>query len=450
MLVLPSSPLTVCYDRYSLTDVETDDPIPFWSILTRILIPVAQSTSQLIDAIDTIAVSLRGQTDSDMGFLRRFIDEKWDADSFFQRTWPLCVEIALEMSALFPNGQLEPLSSNNPTIECTSRQIACLVIHQFLCTLPKLPWTTAGEEDNSANLWIWYGSEQPHPNAVNAYLTALFVFFERIDYGSVASHSISLALHTAPHAQQPATDTWFTRIHITALDTPVVTAEFLGMPSGACVVSANKDIGFGRTASQEMHVGCTPQALPAKLVTQSLAEGEVMVLRGCAATIELSGYGRGATLGEIIPAGAHDWATRTMLFMDALPLDGYHMAVVTPDLLPGHLERELTKAFTAFASYDNQARYATVVTGHWGCGAFGGNREIKSLIQWCAASMAGVQLNFVCENDSFSSDFRNFADRALQSQWTVHSVFTTLRAMSATDEGRQSAFRKVTQILKSL
>lgn len=27
-----------------------------------------------------------------------------------------------------------------------------------------------------------------------------------------------------------------------------------------------------------------------------------------------------------------------------------------------------------------------VSTGNWGCGAFGGNPEIKSMIQWIAAS----------------------------------------------------------------
>jgi hypothetical protein len=37
-----------------------------------------------------------------------------------------------------------------------------------------------------------------------------------------------------------------------------------------------------------------------------------------------------------------------------------------------------------------------VSTGNWGCGAFGGNPEIKSMIQWIAASQVHVitQSNF--------------------------------------------------------
>ena len=31
-----------------------------------------------------------------------------------------------------------------------------------------------------------------------------------------------------------------------------------------------------------------------------------------------------------------------------------------------------------------------VATGNWGCGAFGGDPHLKSLIQWMAASYAGT------------------------------------------------------------
>jgi poly(ADP-ribose) glycohydrolase len=34
----------------------------------------------------------------------------------------------------------------------------------------------------------------------------------------------------------------------------------------------------------------------------------------------------------------------------------------------------------------NSSEYVGVSTGNWGCGAFGGNPEIKSMIQWIAAS----------------------------------------------------------------
>ncbi|KAJ6531446.1 hypothetical protein DFH09DRAFT_1044648 [Mycena vulgaris] len=449
MLGLPSSPLTLRPDRFGLTDTDSDEPIPFWLILRQILSPPAQSTSQLIEALDTIAVTLRERSDTDNIFLRRFLDAGWDTTSFFQRIWPRCVEIALEMPLLFPDGHLEPLTRTRPSQVFSPRQIACLVVHQFLCTLPKLPWVRLEEEGNSQDLHIWYAGEQPHPNVVQAYLTALFTFFDRIASGDVYSNPISLTLYSAPSIPYPDMATLFGPIRISGLKTPSVNTSLLGLSSGACVISANSDIGFGRTASQEeMHVGCSPQSLPAKLFTPPLGHDQVMVLRGCEAMIELSGYARTAQLAAIVPAGQHDWSARTMLFMDALELDAYDTSTSTPDLLPGNVDRELAKAYTAFSSYGDAAPYTSVVTGHWGCGAFGGNREIKSMIQWCAASMAGVELNFVCDkSDSFVSDFQAFTSHALSAKWTVHAVTTILREMSPTDEGGRSAFRQLRRIL---
>ncbi|KAF8158657.1 hypothetical protein K438DRAFT_2026069 [Mycena galopus ATCC 62051] len=449
MLLLPSSQDSCAHDRFSVTDNESEAPIPFWLILSQILSPPAKSTSDLIDVLDTIAVTLRGRRDSDNAFLRSFLDIEYNTRSFFDDTWPRCVKIALEMPMLFPDGYLKPLTSEASTRIYTPRQIACLVIHEFLCTLPKLPWVSSHDEENSPDLHIWCAGEQPHPKAVSAYLTALFTFFERVASDTVGSHSISLTLYIAPCTPHIDTELLFNPISITELESPSTGTSFLGLPSGACVISANSHIGFGRTASQEeMQVGCAPQCLPAKLLTPPLKDNEVMVLRGCAAVVEMTGYARMAELASIVPLdAAHDWSTRTMLFMDALELDGYDGSSATPDLLPGHVDRELTKAHTAFASYGG-APYETVVTGHWGCGAFGGNREIKSIIQWSAASMAGVPLNFVCDKTgSFASDFRSFTADALTGRWAVHRVISILRDMSATDPGRRSGFHAVRSIM---
>ncbi|KAK6992833.1 poly glycohydrolase isoform [Favolaschia claudopus] len=437
MLQLPSSPETLVLDRFSLTDTQTDAPMPFWGILLQILALPAKSSADLIDILDTIAVTLRGRTDSKNAFLRNFLDTQYKNDRFFQNTaWARCVEVALEMPTLFPEVRLTALSSGNPSLKYSSRQIACLLVHQFLCTLPELP----DDKDNSQDLHIWFSSEQPHPKAVNAYLTALYTFFERID---IPSSPISFTLHAAPHTPSIPSSLLFAPISITDIENPSVSLSLLGIPSGACVISANSHIGFGRTASQEeMHIGCTPQSLPAKLLTPPLQPNEVLVLRGCEAVVEMSGYGRTAELRSIVPPGSR----RTMLFMDALELDSYDVAASTPDLLPGNVDRELTKAYTAFASGDPP--YDPIVTGHWGCGAFGGNREIKSVIQWSAAALTGVRLDFVCDkNDSFARAFRRFTSQALSQQWRVERVIGVLRGMGPTDQGRLTAFETITSAL---
>ena len=42
-----------------------------------------------------------------------------------------------------------------------------------------------------------------------------------------------------------------------------------------------------------------------------------------------------------------------------------------------------------------------VATGNWGCGAFGGDPELKTIIQWLAASQVALFLNIWGEKVAF-------------------------------------------------
>lgn len=43
-----------------------------------------------------------------------------------------------------------------------------------------------------------------------------------------------------------------------------------------------------------------------------------------------------------------------------------------------------------------------VVTGNWGCGAFGGDPELKAIIQWLAASQVVYILNLKTKQPGYS------------------------------------------------
>jgi poly(ADP-ribose) glycohydrolase len=404
-MLLPSSPHRLCLDRFSLTDLDMD-LVPCWSIIQAVTAVLPKSPLELIEQLEIISVTFRGSSCSNFVYLKLFLLNVWgDSQKFLNETWPKCVQLALEMPVLFPSGCLLPLTQKAPIQQYTTRQVACLVIHQFLCTLDRPSWM---QDDGSPDFHIWFGDEQPHPNAVHAYLYALFTYFDRIAADSpTSSHSISFMLRSSALPPIYSPSRRFTKFTIHERSTPGMIPSLLGLPSGACVISANKYIGFGRTGTQEeMHVGSTPEACPAVLITQPLADGEVMVVLGAKSMIEMEGYGREAKLSAVLKKSSWDWRARTMLFMDALEFDSFETGagLSVPDLLPGNVDRELTKAYTAFSSGQpliavnpSAARYTEVVTGLWGCRAFGGNKEIKTVIQWCAASLADVPLAFVCE-----------------------------------------------------
>ncbi|KAK3309882.1 uncharacterized protein B0T15DRAFT_516775 [Chaetomium strumarium] len=171
----------------------------------------------------------------------------------------------------------------------------------------------------------------------------------------------------------------------------------LGVPGGAAVVPANKYIGFGRSATQEeIHVGSSPEACPAVLVTSPLRDdGQVLVVRGAQPMVNITGQRRDIQVEDISAPDGGDaaWQERTMLFMDALELDMAEAGQSLPDLLPGNLDRELRKAYTAFSSNS----FREIRTGLWGCGAFCGDPGIKMLLLWLAASLANVKLVIIVD-----------------------------------------------------
>ncbi len=85
-----------------------------------------------------------------------------------------------------------------------------------------------------------------------------------------------------------------------------------------------------------------------------------------------------------------DPPTVTNLIAMAAPT--YRRGAYTAEMI----ERILTTAYTGFAAAVAESTLArsgapvVVHTGYWGCGAFGGNRVLMSMLQMLAAGMAGV------------------------------------------------------------
>jgi poly(ADP-ribose) glycohydrolase len=147
------------------------------------------------------------------------------------------------------------------------------------------------------------------------------------------------------------------------------------------------------------------------------------------------------------------WPRRTMLFMDALELDMLGTEDQVPDLLPGHVGRELRKAYTAFSSISSrEERYTEVLTGLWGCGAFGGDWQIKTIIQWCAAAMASVSLHFVCSGDQqdvFATTLDEFTRLGIVGGWCVGDVVRALLVLNTDSSDARRVFTHLKSVLSS-
>ncbi|KAF7553200.1 hypothetical protein G7Z17_g3802 [Cylindrodendrum hubeiense] len=416
--VLPNSPSCRVLDRFSdlpeniSVDEDETGRIPFWPLLRHLLQEPISTATHLIDRLQTIAANAEGCHADDYGSLKSFLaSDLFAANDFFGSTWLNLREIALDLPLYFPEGQLGLLELGHPL--CLSRgQVACLVVHQFLSSA-----VPQRQDDGYQDFSIWYASRQRHPTAVNMYLSSLFAYFESLPEAKalIEDHKaapgdpgryVTYELHGYDEVSLEGGS--LGAVHIDYLDdynTESHLPEVQG-PGGAVVVSANKVIGFGQTATQEeIFVGIAPEACPAVLVAPHLTDKTTITVSGARAMLTVTGQRRGISwVVRPSPAPTGDfnswiqgWRGGRLLFMDALEMDMVDASdKILPDLLPENIDRELQKAITGFTAYPERN---AVWSGLWGCGAFCGDAGVKLVVLWLAASAAGVKLNVMLSTE---------------------------------------------------
>lgn len=138
MAFLPCAPSIRRQDRFDL--VSSDEPdLPFWRILTSILTGSLDSPAEpasIIDVLETISVTLHGQSNTGYAFLRQFLQDYLDVSTtrstrFSTLIWPGIVHLALELPTLFQDSCIPFSQGHGPDrIILSRRQVACLVVHQ--------------------------------------------------------------------------------------------------------------------------------------------------------------------------------------------------------------------------------------------------------------------------------------------------------------------------------
>lgn len=434
-LLLPTSPSRRCLDRFSLLDEEGNDGlVAFWPLLEHILSQPVNNPAQLIDVLDTIAHANCGSSGAanDYGTLREAVAQH--GDTFFSRSWPTIIQLALMLPDFFPTRKI-PILKPGEKLCLTTKEVSCLVAHQFLCTYQPPPW-----REGYHDFGIWYGSGQRHPQAVRMYLTALFSYFDEFSAeswtnnpGTSLDSHVEFSLYASDRTETSLAWKWdearlerLTVVHLEKFSTEPQEAAYQGH-SGATVVSANKDIGFGQSATQEeLYVGNCPEACPAVLFTPTLQDDQVLVVHRARPMLRIFGQRRDLVWERL--ASEQKQGGR-MLFMDALELDEEEGSAMLPDLKQENIMREIRKAYTAFSSWSGGDN-PTVWTGLWGCGAFNGDPATKVILMWMAASLAGKELRLLfdaCQKD-FGVKFGRFVER-VQVTWTVKDLYNGLKVI---------------------
>ncbi|PKY26115.1 hypothetical protein RhiirB3_528360 [Rhizophagus irregularis] len=319
---------------------------------------------------------------------------KLDQKHYEEIVFPELVNIALELPKHFPCGKIISNDTHEKTegfekIFLTRRKIICLLSHMFLCTM-------SDKKTHLGSFKEWNSSELP---SAKLYLKVLMIYFNRIitnNYEVDMNDEMVICHKSLSDEMIPI----WANSNISLINSiKTNTSDIPGKFDEIEIDPSNKLIGFGKSGTaEEILFGCSPELCVLTLFCNSMSNKETILIKNVKKVIQHSGYGpfKVKYKHEI-----ENWwklsnqKVRCIIAMDASEFD--HIDSLKNSLIlqlqDNSLIRELNKAYCGFSWNQNFKNIKDIGIGFWGCGTFGGDKDIKFVIQWIAASQINTNNN---------------------------------------------------------
>lgn len=169
-------------------------------------------------------------------------------------------------------------------------------------------------------------------------------------------------------------------------------------------MEASTGLGFADFANEFIHIGhiapsmtqeevlfsCCPECFPSMLWFECMDPNEAVLIKGVKRFSSYTGYNVTFQWSGFYEAKDDMPEFRDVLVYDASMGRATQFAKTI-------IIRDLEKAYISFKSFaegvEDPAK-RRLSTGHWGCGAFGGDKPLKFLQQLCAATLTGISLDY--------------------------------------------------------
>ena len=194
---------------------------------------------------------------------------------------------------------------------------------------------------------------------------------------------------------------------------------------------ANKMLGggvlSGGCVQEEIYFLICPEMIISRLFVECLQPHEALVMIGAERFSTYSGYSNtfqwSGNYNDVTPV---DTLARRKTYVTAI--DALIVRKYTEQFRPYSLRRELDKALAGLlkGDFDTDSCLA-VATGNWGCGAFGGDKSLKAVIQLMAAAVAGRDVIYFTFGDNKLGDrLIELHQLLLESRTTVAQLWSCL------------------------
>ena len=149
------------------------------------------------------------------------------------------------------------------------------------------------------------------------------------------------------------------------------------------------------------------------MLCETLEPDEAVILRGCKRFVEYSGYGDTFRF-----AGPHP-NQRPDHIQEIIVID----ACYSQQFVKKIIDRDLNKAWAGFGKSNAE----NIVTGHWGCGVFGGDFFLKFLQQVCATMVLGPKMKrldySVYGDEPLAKQFQSLVNRLAETKKSVSDIY---------------------------
>lgn len=164
---------------------------------------------------------------------------------------------------------------------------------------------------------------------------------------------------------------------------------------------ANKNIGGGvlkhGCCQEEIIFLTNPELIGIMSLVDTLNPIQCIIVDG------ITQYSKAINYGFDLRYDNKDYSfdtKQTIIMIDAID----YRKSISDQYLESNKQIEIQKAINGFKI----TKGLSISTGHWGCGAFKGNKKLKFMIQWLAASIAGNNLKYYIGSDSSDNILTRF------------------------------------------
>jgi len=354
---------------------------------------------------------------------------------FYNKLLPAMIDQLTIMTDITLTTQIPILKQNsNASITFSQYQIFLLLINGFFCTFPDSKNNNKLLDNINFNKLFSAKSQEELLSKYEKMKCLMNYFIRLLKYDKYKLNLITFFRKSINPANMP---NWLANTK--KLSNLIVnsTKKIEDNEMTLQVDFANSFVGGGvlghGLVQEEILFLISPELIVSKLFTERLLDNEVLIITGFERYSDYTGYS-----SKFKYTGEYNDKTKVIFTPHGYRKLTYLVAMDAKIYSPGlnqysthEIIRELNKSYVAFSPDINienlNKKLATVSTGHWGCGAFRGDPELKSLIQLLAASYCGRDIIYSTFNDTiFENKLNHIHSILIQNSITTKDLYKLL------------------------